>query len=451
MARPSPEQVSKMRDKFAKLDRSGDWRLDFPEMCSMLRSGNPGLTDKELLTLYQGIDKNHDGQVSFDEFVRYVFNNATTNVAGRPHGRDVDLEQSRGREDAPREARRSDYAKADGVEYRCSWCRKPVCRKVSQNTYYTRRDGTTEPRTVNKIIEDDQVCLRLPGVAESATLHTNPGCREAYIDSHALRCRHCSEPILKDLVIVERLETGEKVELHADCVSRFEGDGGRGQRREDRDDRPRDDRRSRDDSRQRQDRGFDDDRGRSNDRGLESTDRRQSTRDRDAGSSSPHRAWEEPEKRRGGSRPRPHVSDDSRCYQCGESFRHVEHHRDQRGFGSRTTEEAITDAKTRLQLPGLTDMVTLHSEGSCIRDYVEENAFRCEQCKRPIEHKLTRVQLPWSKVNAVLHEGCQEEYGQAFATRCSHCDEPILTRGIRVRGTGRGSLYLHEQCEAYAR
>jgi len=76
---PSPCKADKtpskadLRDKFAKLDTSGDNRLDFNEMCNLLRRGNPSLSDKELWVLYQACDKNQDGTVDFSEFIEFIY------------------------------------------------------------------------------------------------------------------------------------------------------------------------------------------------------------------------------------------------------------------------------------------------------------------------------------------------------------------------------------------
>mmetsp|Transcript_20441 Transcript_20441/g.47834 ORF Transcript_20441/g.47834 Transcript_20441/m.47834 type:complete len:115 (+) Transcript_20441:55-399(+) len=67
------EKKQRLRSRFAVLNKNGDKVLDFGEMSAMLKRGNPDMSDEELRTLYNGIDKNNDGVVSFDEFVEYLY------------------------------------------------------------------------------------------------------------------------------------------------------------------------------------------------------------------------------------------------------------------------------------------------------------------------------------------------------------------------------------------
>mmetsp|Transcript_90608 Transcript_90608/g.180223 ORF Transcript_90608/g.180223 Transcript_90608/m.180223 type:complete len:121 (+) Transcript_90608:89-451(+) len=67
------EKKGKLRSKFAALNKDGDKFLDFHEMSKLLRKGNPGMSDAELRSVYNGVDKNGDGKVSFDEFVEYLY------------------------------------------------------------------------------------------------------------------------------------------------------------------------------------------------------------------------------------------------------------------------------------------------------------------------------------------------------------------------------------------
>jgi len=62
-----------MQKKFAAFDKSGDKKLDYPEMKALLLQGNPNLPEKQLKALYQRVDKNNDGSVDFDEFVDYLY------------------------------------------------------------------------------------------------------------------------------------------------------------------------------------------------------------------------------------------------------------------------------------------------------------------------------------------------------------------------------------------
>lgn len=72
MPQLSDEQVAHMRRQFTKYDSSGDGMLDFGEMASLLRRGNPDLGDRELRALFQEADLNGDGLIDFVEFVEYI-------------------------------------------------------------------------------------------------------------------------------------------------------------------------------------------------------------------------------------------------------------------------------------------------------------------------------------------------------------------------------------------
>merc|ERR1712062_202839 len=78
----SAEQKSKVRSKFATLNKDGDKTLSFDEMKKLLRKGNPNMTDAELKLLFDGVDKNHDGKVDFDEFLKFLFPDAVEEDKG---------------------------------------------------------------------------------------------------------------------------------------------------------------------------------------------------------------------------------------------------------------------------------------------------------------------------------------------------------------------------------
>jgi len=65
-------RMGELRGKFAKLDKNGDRKLNFEEMSSLLRRGNPDMDDKELKMIYDNVDKNHDGLIDFDEFADFL-------------------------------------------------------------------------------------------------------------------------------------------------------------------------------------------------------------------------------------------------------------------------------------------------------------------------------------------------------------------------------------------
>jgi hypothetical protein len=75
-------KIQKMKERFAQLDANGDGNLDEQELGVLLRKGNPNFTDAEIKNLYNACDANHDGRVSFDEFVSFIYKQERT-TAGR--------------------------------------------------------------------------------------------------------------------------------------------------------------------------------------------------------------------------------------------------------------------------------------------------------------------------------------------------------------------------------
>lgn len=69
----SQNRVEEMKERFRQLDTSGDGLLDVQELAALLRKGRQDMTDREVVALFNRIDINHDGKVSFEEFVDYVF------------------------------------------------------------------------------------------------------------------------------------------------------------------------------------------------------------------------------------------------------------------------------------------------------------------------------------------------------------------------------------------
>jgi len=69
----SQNRVEEMKERFRALDVSGDGLLDIQELTTLLRKGRQDMTDREVHSLFYRIDSNHDGKVSFEEFVDYIF------------------------------------------------------------------------------------------------------------------------------------------------------------------------------------------------------------------------------------------------------------------------------------------------------------------------------------------------------------------------------------------
>lgn len=62
-----------LKEKFWQLDNSHDNKLNFGEMKTLLKQGNPNFTEKELQSLFRTIDTNNNGSVDFDEFVEFLY------------------------------------------------------------------------------------------------------------------------------------------------------------------------------------------------------------------------------------------------------------------------------------------------------------------------------------------------------------------------------------------
>eukprot|EP00403_Amphidinium_massartii_P033406 CAMPEP_0178452066 /NCGR_PEP_ID=MMETSP0689_2-20121128/44034_1 /TAXON_ID=160604 /ORGANISM="Amphidinium massartii, Strain CS-259" /LENGTH=520 /DNA_ID=CAMNT_0020077723 /DNA_START=84 /DNA_END=1646 /DNA_ORIENTATION=- len=62
-----------LQEKFNKMDKNGDGRLDFSELLNLLRSGNPNMATKEVRQLFNSVDADGSGTVEFKEFVDYIY------------------------------------------------------------------------------------------------------------------------------------------------------------------------------------------------------------------------------------------------------------------------------------------------------------------------------------------------------------------------------------------
>uniref|UniRef100_A0A7S4UMR7 Calmodulin n=1 Tax=Alexandrium monilatum TaxID=311494 RepID=A0A7S4UMR7_9DINO len=61
-----------IKEQFRLLDANGDGRLDPEELAALLRSGSE-MTDREIQSLFDSIDKDRNGRIEFAEFVDFVF------------------------------------------------------------------------------------------------------------------------------------------------------------------------------------------------------------------------------------------------------------------------------------------------------------------------------------------------------------------------------------------
>jgi len=326
----TPLQISDLQRRFTKLDVNGNSALSFEEMSSFLRAGNPRMTDRELKILFKSIDKDKNGKVDWHEFIDFVFPSARAT------------------------------ARASGGL--CEWCKQPLSCEEEMQSSIRSCDGTVET-TKKRLLTNDQISLRLPGISRTVALHKR--CKEEYIKAKAMRCQVCGKPIEEGLVLLENPATGEKVCVHGSCPA-------------------------------------------AHDAGEET------------GALDAAEPW---------------IDDGRSCFHCRKPFARQE------------GEAMVTDAKTMLQLPGLQNVVTLHSEGPCIDRYVLAHALRCGHCLRPIKDHMTTVQLPWATKQATLHQHCEADYVDLHATRCAQCEGPIRDRGVRLRSRGLVH-FLHARCEA---
>jgi hypothetical protein len=71
-------QATQQYMTFAKLDTSGDMKLDVHEMKQLWLQDKPHITDTEAQMLFNGVDKDKDGLVDIDEYFDFIF--SSTNL-----------------------------------------------------------------------------------------------------------------------------------------------------------------------------------------------------------------------------------------------------------------------------------------------------------------------------------------------------------------------------------
>ena len=62
-------KIEEMRDTFLKYDRNGDGLISAAELVEVHREFHLEITLEMAENMIQNLDENHDGQVSFDEFL----------------------------------------------------------------------------------------------------------------------------------------------------------------------------------------------------------------------------------------------------------------------------------------------------------------------------------------------------------------------------------------------
>lgn len=384
--KPDTEQLQQARLNFASLDADGSFTLSLQEMSSFLRSGNPDLSDRELHGLFRRIDTNGNGKVEFDEFVSFLFTSP-----------------------APQKAQKAQKA-GKGQRARRLEATAPVPQAPTANQMSRARsqastgqlcDWCQEPLSheVTKTSYQRKPDGSMVQVVSTKFVRDGqislrlPGLQETVTLHEGTTCKedyieaHALRCEFCDRPVLDDLVTHENPEtgeaIHLHANCEEDYEAAIAQQGADAD-------------------------------GLSVTSSASFSND----------GW--------------------RCAQCRQPFTRTCMRAGGRTAGKRTQ---VTEAKTTLQLPGMAEAVTLHSDGDCVDRYIQDHALRCEHCHGPVVDELRKLQLPWAENAATLHKGCLNAYSEANATRCSHCKEPIVERGIRLR-SGKRMHYLHDYCES---
>ncbi|CAE8585143.1 unnamed protein product, partial [Polarella glacialis] len=77
----SKTKTDELKFRFNKLDLNKDGKLQLSELSDLLRSGKGDMSDEEIAALFQEVDKDNNGIISFDEFVDYIY---SLEPKGRP-------------------------------------------------------------------------------------------------------------------------------------------------------------------------------------------------------------------------------------------------------------------------------------------------------------------------------------------------------------------------------
>ena len=71
MTNISPEQINLFRERFNELDVSGTGLIDRETMGQILHSEADQIEQLMIILLFEKYDVNHDGKISFDEFITF--------------------------------------------------------------------------------------------------------------------------------------------------------------------------------------------------------------------------------------------------------------------------------------------------------------------------------------------------------------------------------------------
>eukprot|EP00927_Polykrikos_kofoidii_P059863 TRINITY_DN54984_c0_g1_i1.p1 TRINITY_DN54984_c0_g1~~TRINITY_DN54984_c0_g1_i1.p1 ORF type:complete len:476 (+),score=50.82 TRINITY_DN54984_c0_g1_i1:150-1577(+) len=72
-AERTESEIAMMKQEFQKLDVNGDGSLELRELRSLMMTGNPRMSNRQMDMLFGYIDKDGSGRVDFEEFVDFVF------------------------------------------------------------------------------------------------------------------------------------------------------------------------------------------------------------------------------------------------------------------------------------------------------------------------------------------------------------------------------------------
>jgi broad specificity phosphatase PhoE len=75
------KMIAKLREEFSKLDGSGDYKLNFSEMSTLLRKGKPDMSEEQMWKIFRSVDTTHDGDIDFDEFLSFLFGQGSAKEA----------------------------------------------------------------------------------------------------------------------------------------------------------------------------------------------------------------------------------------------------------------------------------------------------------------------------------------------------------------------------------
>ncbi|KAI9314589.1 calmodulin 2 [Dichotomocladium elegans] len=105
----TPEERESLKQAFGLYDRDGDGSITAAEFSDILKSLNVGATDKEIEAIIQAVDRNHDGQIDFEEFVLAM----TDHLHSRDHSTRHESAAAKRAQSFPQSGKRLSYHESD--------------------------------------------------------------------------------------------------------------------------------------------------------------------------------------------------------------------------------------------------------------------------------------------------------------------------------------------------